>query len=233
VTDVETRLAALALASPTTVQPAPAVRSCSDDSTGNAQDATAISKELARLAISETAGAAAAEQPAELPVNTPAQSGTIHAELDQTLASGGWTTAGGASPPQAIAHPANARPVQRRPGRSGHAAQRTGQENQDMANRAHSAAQEDSAGKASRAQRRRTSQDPAALESAATDAAPERAAPAKRVTAMRQFWETAALKEGRPKPGSRGLPHKGRGAATQQPPRKQASASVQEWSDDD
>lgn len=263
--DLADKLGALALAAPADA-PEQVVKECNSEPNGAspasrdnepnssaatpaAPDATTISDDLARLALSDPAAQPSAEVD-PLALQQPAGQPEEATEADSKL-----TVPAAAPDSRATRAPPRARKVsdmqaaaadngRRRSVRSGAAATED-QENLDSANTSYSAATEAAAasaadGKAVRRDRRRSGRVSAAGAATADDTsaatpaqAPQKAA-AKRVMAMRQFWEATAQKEGRPRPGAQGLPHKSRvPAVVDKAAPKQRTTSVQDWSDDD
>jgi hypothetical protein len=202
----------------------------------DADAAAAVSDELARLALAQPAvaagspiadSAAPAVQPAkaagaELPGREDASGG---APLQEPSA----VPAGRQRPSrQSAAQDTAAAPVVGPAGRrrSGRLSAAADQENRSSADSSGPAA-EDSGDAVVKAERRSFGAAVQQASPQATAAEPAKAA-AKRVAAMRQFWEATAQKEGRPRAGAQGLPHKNRGQGSQP-----VVSSVQDWSDDD
>ena len=194
-------------------------------------DAAAVTNELARLALSQppdTAGAPATRPP----VAAAAQPGAANAQPSSRAAPQQEPSAPAVRPRAArpgkpssaadAAAPAAAPAAGRR--RSGRLSAAADQENHNSANEAAPAAGEGSevvAGKA-----RRGSGASAVQETSPAAASQPSKGAAKRVNAMRAFWEQTAQKEGRPRAGAQGLPHKARAQVS--PVRMPPGSSIQD-----
>lgn len=205
----------------------------------DADAAAAVSDELARLALAQPAAAARspiadsavpAVQPAkaagaELPGREDASGGT---PLQEPSAVPAGRQRPARPSRQSAAQDTAAAPVAGPAGRrrSGRLSAAADQENRSSADSSGPAA-EDSGDAVVKAERRSFGAAVQQASPQATAAEPAKAA-AKRVAAMRQFWEATAQKEGRPRAGAQGLPHKNRGQGSQP-----VVSSVQDWSDDD
>lgn len=209
------------------------------DVSSNADAAAAVSDELARLALAQPAAAAesptaalaapavqSAEAPgAELP-GREEESGGAPLQEPSAVPAGRQRPARPSR--QSAAQDAAAAPAAGPAGRrrSGRLSAAADQENRSSADSS-GPATEDSGAAVVKAKRRSFG---AAVQQGSpqpTAAEPAKAT-AKRVAAMRQFWEATAQKEGRPRAGAQGLPHKNHGQGPQP-----VASSVQDWSDDD
>ncbi len=201
-------------------------------------NAAAVADELARLALTQPTSAAeaptadptaaAAAQPANADTQQPRRPREPSSSNAQEAPDIRPRAARHSKPSSAVdAVALAAAPAGRRS--SGRLSAAADQENRNSANAAAPAANE---GDAVVVMKERRGSGASAAEDASSGAAaqPSKGA-AKRVMAMRKFWEETAQKEGRPRAGAQGLPHKTRAQAS--PERRPLGSSIQDWSDDD